>query len=186
MLLNEGGGDLFELRRRAGATASAAARRGSSASSSPPTGSPATRRCRGPATTRCSSSAPVLSKLADRARVVRRSPTARPRCCAGWARTRRTRRGARADRGRPSRRCCTIVEPMLGVTLTPTMAHASDKMNVIPSRAQIRSTAACRPASARTPRARRIERGARRRSATGSRSSSPRRVVGNQSPSTPS
>jgi acetylornithine deacetylase/succinyl-diaminopimelate desuccinylase-like protein len=31
-----------------------------------------------------------------------------------------------------------IVEPMLGVTLTPTMAHASDKVNVIPSRAQIK------------------------------------------------
>jgi acetylornithine deacetylase/succinyl-diaminopimelate desuccinylase-like protein len=31
-----------------------------------------------------------------------------------------------------------ILEPMLGVTLTPTMAHASDKINVIPSRAQIK------------------------------------------------
>jgi acetylornithine deacetylase/succinyl-diaminopimelate desuccinylase-like protein len=31
-----------------------------------------------------------------------------------------------------------MVEPMLGVTLTPTMAHASDKINVIPSRAQLR------------------------------------------------
>jgi acetylornithine deacetylase/succinyl-diaminopimelate desuccinylase-like protein len=31
-----------------------------------------------------------------------------------------------------------IVEPMLGVTLTPTMVHASDKVNVIPSRAQIK------------------------------------------------
>jgi acetylornithine deacetylase/succinyl-diaminopimelate desuccinylase-like protein len=32
----------------------------------------------------------------------------------------------------------TLLEPMLGVTLTPTMAHASDKINVIPSRAQLR------------------------------------------------
>ena len=32
----------------------------------------------------------------------------------------------------------TVVEPMLGVTLTPTMASASTKMNVIPSRAQVR------------------------------------------------
>jgi len=31
-----------------------------------------------------------------------------------------------------------VVEPMLGVTLTPTMAHASDKVNVIPSRAQLK------------------------------------------------
>jgi acetylornithine deacetylase/succinyl-diaminopimelate desuccinylase-like protein len=30
------------------------------------------------------------------------------------------------------------VEPMLGVTLTPTMAHASDKINVIPSRAYLK------------------------------------------------
>jgi acetylornithine deacetylase/succinyl-diaminopimelate desuccinylase-like protein len=32
----------------------------------------------------------------------------------------------------------TVVEPMLGVTLTPTMAHASDKINVIPSRAWLK------------------------------------------------
>jgi acetylornithine deacetylase/succinyl-diaminopimelate desuccinylase-like protein len=31
-----------------------------------------------------------------------------------------------------------LVEPMLGVTLTPTMAHASDKINVIPSRAELK------------------------------------------------
>jgi acetylornithine deacetylase/succinyl-diaminopimelate desuccinylase-like protein len=32
----------------------------------------------------------------------------------------------------------TVMEPMLGVTLTPTMTSASTKMNVIPSRAQVR------------------------------------------------
>jgi acetylornithine deacetylase/succinyl-diaminopimelate desuccinylase-like protein len=32
----------------------------------------------------------------------------------------------------------TLLEPMFGVTLTPTMASASTKMNVIPSRAQVR------------------------------------------------
>jgi acetylornithine deacetylase/succinyl-diaminopimelate desuccinylase-like protein len=31
-----------------------------------------------------------------------------------------------------------MVEPMLGVTLAPTMAHASDKVNVIPARARLR------------------------------------------------
>jgi len=31
-----------------------------------------------------------------------------------------------------------LVEPMLGVTLTPTMAHASDKINVIPARAYLK------------------------------------------------
>ncbi len=35
-------------------------------------------------------------------------------------------------------RLLTLVEPMLGVTLTPTMAHASDKINVIPSRAYVK------------------------------------------------
>ncbi len=30
-----------------------------------------------------------------------------------------------------------IVEPMLGVTLAPTKAHASDKINVLPARAEI-------------------------------------------------
>ena len=32
----------------------------------------------------------------------------------------------------------TLVEPMLGVTLAPTMAHASDKINVIPSQAYLK------------------------------------------------
>jgi acetylornithine deacetylase/succinyl-diaminopimelate desuccinylase-like protein len=32
----------------------------------------------------------------------------------------------------------TVLEPMLGVTLTPTMAHASDKINVIPSQAYLK------------------------------------------------
>ncbi len=32
----------------------------------------------------------------------------------------------------------TLFEPMLGVTITPTMVHASDKINVIPSRAYVK------------------------------------------------
>ena len=35
-------------------------------------------------------------------------------------------------------RLLVLVEPMLGVTLAPTMAHASDKINVIPSRAYLK------------------------------------------------
>jgi acetylornithine deacetylase/succinyl-diaminopimelate desuccinylase-like protein len=31
-----------------------------------------------------------------------------------------------------------LIEPLLGVTLSPTMAHASDKINVIPSRAEVK------------------------------------------------
>src|SRR5439155_26931096 len=30
-----------------------------------------------------------------------------------------------------------VVEPMMGVTFAPTMAHASDKINVIPSSAEV-------------------------------------------------
>jgi acetylornithine deacetylase/succinyl-diaminopimelate desuccinylase-like protein len=43
---------------------------------------------------------------------------------------------ARMDAEEPRLR--TMVEPMFGVTLTPTMASGSLKMNVIPSRAQVR------------------------------------------------
>ena len=57
----------------------------------------------------------------------------------------RTGRGPRrpvgragADRAPRSRALRMLVEPMLGVTLTPTMASASTKMNVIPARAQLR------------------------------------------------
>ena len=35
-------------------------------------------------------------------------------------------------------RLLVLVEPMLGVTLTPTMAHASEKINVIPSQAYLK------------------------------------------------
>jgi acetylornithine deacetylase/succinyl-diaminopimelate desuccinylase-like protein len=35
-------------------------------------------------------------------------------------------------------RLLVLLEPMLGVTLTPTMAHASEKVNVIPSHAYIK------------------------------------------------
>jgi acetylornithine deacetylase/succinyl-diaminopimelate desuccinylase-like protein len=51
----------------------------------------------------------------------------------------------------------TIVEPMLGVTLTPTMASASSKMNVIPSRAQIRVDCRVPPGLGEDAARRRIE-----------------------------
>jgi acetylornithine deacetylase/succinyl-diaminopimelate desuccinylase-like protein len=35
-------------------------------------------------------------------------------------------------------RVAVLLEPMLGVTLTPTMVHASDKINVIPGRAELK------------------------------------------------
>ena len=50
-----------------------------------------------------------------------------------------------------------VVEPMLGVTLTPTMAHASDKVNVIPSRAQLKVDCRVPPGLGEDAARRRIE-----------------------------
>ena len=50
-----------------------------------------------------------------------------------------------------------MIEPMLGVTLTPTMAHASDKVNVIPSRAQIKIDCRVPPGLGEDAALRRIE-----------------------------
>ena len=51
----------------------------------------------------------------------------------------------------------TLVEPMFGVTLTPTMAHASDKMNVIPSRAYLKIDCRVPPGLGEDAARRRIE-----------------------------
>jgi acetylornithine deacetylase/succinyl-diaminopimelate desuccinylase-like protein len=50
-----------------------------------------------------------------------------------------------------------LVEPMLGVTLTPTMAHASDKVNVIPSRAYLKIDCRVPPGLGEEDARRRIE-----------------------------
>ena len=50
-----------------------------------------------------------------------------------------------------------LLEPMLGVTLTPTMAHASDKVNVIPSRATLRIDCRVPPGLGEEDARRRIE-----------------------------
>ena len=102
----------------------------------PPTASRATRRCRGWATTRCSSS-PRSSGARRRAAALRRH-----RDAAGAARRarrprRRPRAGARA-RCASATRLAVLVEPMLGVTLAPTSIFASEKINVIPARAELR------------------------------------------------
>jgi acetylornithine deacetylase/succinyl-diaminopimelate desuccinylase-like protein len=39
--------------------------------------------------------------------------------------------------GEKDERLAVLVEPMLGITLAPTMVHASEKINVIPSRAEL-------------------------------------------------
>jgi acetylornithine deacetylase/succinyl-diaminopimelate desuccinylase-like protein len=51
-----------------------------------------------------------------------------------------------------------VVEPMLGVTLVPTMAHASDKINVIPSRAELRVDCRVPPGLGEDAALRRIDR----------------------------
>ena len=51
----------------------------------------------------------------------------------------------------------TVIEPMLGVTMTPTMAHASDKMNVIPSRAYLKVDCRVPPGHGEDTARRRIE-----------------------------
>src|SRR5206468_5632918 len=50
-----------------------------------------------------------------------------------------------------------FLEPMLGVTLTPTMAHASDKVNVIPSRASLKVDCRVPPGLGEDAARRRIE-----------------------------
>jgi acetylornithine deacetylase/succinyl-diaminopimelate desuccinylase-like protein len=50
-----------------------------------------------------------------------------------------------------------VVEPMLGVTLVPTMAHASDKINVIPSRAELKIDCRVPPGLGEEAARRRIE-----------------------------
>src|SRR5205807_9690382 len=51
----------------------------------------------------------------------------------------------------------TLLEPMLGVTLTPTMVHASDKINVIPSRASVKVDCRVPPGLGEDAARRRIE-----------------------------
>jgi acetylornithine deacetylase/succinyl-diaminopimelate desuccinylase-like protein len=50
-----------------------------------------------------------------------------------------------------------FLEPMLGVTLTPTMIHASDKINVIPSRAELKVDCRVPPGLGEEAALRRIE-----------------------------
>ncbi len=100
--------------------------------------------------------APVLAKLADQPESfeVTEAPAALLRALgedpdqAGAAM-------ARLQAADPGLR--TIVEPMVGVTLTPTMASASSKMNVIPSRAQIRIDCRVPPGLGEEAARRRIE-----------------------------
>ncbi len=133
MLLNEGGGEVFEFggRRRYGVCCAEkgifrfklTARGAAGHASLPKTGDNALLKL-----------GPVLEQ--DR----RRRADLRAHRGAGGAAARTgrgpRRPGRRPDPDRGGRAGPPAqIEPMLGVTLAPTMAHASDKINVIPSRA---------------------------------------------------
>ena len=135
-LLNEGGGEVFEYggRRRYGVCC---AEKGifrftitvlgaAGHASLPRTGDNALLKL-----------APVLARLADQPSSfeVTEAPAALLR---GLGEDPADPAAALARIGASAPALVTVVEPMLGVTLTPTMARASEKINVIPSRAQLR------------------------------------------------
>jgi acetylornithine deacetylase/succinyl-diaminopimelate desuccinylase-like protein len=75
----------------------------------------------------------------------------------------------------------TLLEPMFGVTLAPTMASASGKINVIPSRAQVRVDCRVPPGLAEDTARRRIA-DVLGEAANGLRIDFTERVIGNESP----
>src|SRR5665213_2001150 len=136
MLLNEGGGEAFEYggRRHYGVCC---AEKGifrfnvithgaAGHASLPRTGDNALLKL-----------APVLARLADQPESyeVTEGPAALLR---GLGEDPADPGAARARIAAADPRLRTLVEPMFGVTLTPTMASAAGKINVIPSRAQVR------------------------------------------------
>jgi acetylornithine deacetylase/succinyl-diaminopimelate desuccinylase-like protein len=136
MLLNEGGGEVFEYRgrRRYGVCCAekgifrfmVTARGTAGHASLPRTGDNALLKL-----------APVLAALAERqpSYDVVDGPAA---MLSGLGEDPSDPAAAVAHIGAEEPALLTLLEPMLGVTFTPTMAHASDKMNVIPSRAWLK------------------------------------------------
>ena len=136
MLLNEGGGDVFEFggRRRYGVCCAEkgifrfklTARGAAGHASLPRTGDNALLKL-GPVLERLAAAEPTFDLTEAPAALLRGLGTD-PGDPAGAL--------ARVAAAEPA--LLTLFEPMLGVTLTPTMAHASDKVNVIPSRAWLK------------------------------------------------
>ncbi|MBV9049720.1 MAG: M20/M25/M40 family metallo-hydrolase [Solirubrobacterales bacterium] len=136
MLINEGGGDLFEYEglRRYGVCCAEkgifrlllTARGAAGHASIPRTGDNALLKL-----------APVLQKLAsaEPSFEMTDGPAALLR---GLGQDPDDPAGAVEKIGAADPSLLVFLEPMLGVTLTPTMAHASDKINVIPSRASLK------------------------------------------------
>ena len=136
MLLNEGGGELFEYRGRRYYGVSCAekgifrftvtARGIAGHASLPRTGDNALLKL-----------APVLAALGEHQLQydVTDAPAALLR---GLGEDPGNPGAALARVGEVEPALLTLFEPMLGVTMTPTMAHASEKINVIPSRAYVK------------------------------------------------
>ena len=81
--------------------------------------------------------APLLERLPRASRPTAR-PSRRAPSCRASARTPRTPQGSLARIRAADPRLAVMFEPMLGVTFTPTRIRASEKINVIPSRAELR------------------------------------------------
>jgi acetylornithine deacetylase/succinyl-diaminopimelate desuccinylase-like protein len=136
MLLNEGGGDVFEFegRRRYGVCCAEkgifrfklTARGAAGHASLPRTGDNALLKL-GPVLDRIAAAEPSFELTEAPAELLR-----------GLGADPDDPAGALERIAADSPALLVIVEPMLGVTLTPTMAHASDKINVIPSRAYLK------------------------------------------------
>ena len=80
--------------------------------------------------------APVLSALRDRRPSFTESPEAEA-LLASFGLDPTDLEGAFARIEATDRRLADLVEPMLGVTMSPTILHAGEKINVIPARAQL-------------------------------------------------
>ncbi len=155
MLLNEGGGEVFEYggQRRYGVCCAekgifrftVTARGAAGHASLPRTGDNALLKL-----------GPVLEALAGRQASydVTEAPAALLR---GLGENPEDPAAAVAHMRESAPALLTLFEPMLGVTLTPTMASASEKINVIPSRASVRVDCRVPPGLGRDVAQRRIE-----------------------------
>jgi acetylornithine deacetylase/succinyl-diaminopimelate desuccinylase-like protein len=155
MLLNEGGGDVFEYRgqRRYGVCCGekgifrfkVTAKGAAGHASLPRTGDNALLKL-----------APVLARLASTqpSYDLTDGPSA---LLSGLGEDPRDPAAAVARIREAQPELLTLLEPMLGVTLTPTMAHASEKINVIPSRAYVKVDCRVPPGHGRGLAERRIQ-----------------------------
>jgi acetylornithine deacetylase/succinyl-diaminopimelate desuccinylase-like protein len=155
MLLNEGGGGVFEFggRRRYGVCCGekgifrllVTARGAAGHASIPRTGDNALLKL-----------APILQKLRDQTLSLEMTD-APAAMLTGLGEDPSQPADALVRIGQRDPALLKLIEPMFGVTLTPTMAHASDKINVIPSRAWLKIDCRVPPGLGEEAARRRIE-----------------------------